>query len=299
MKKQHKVKDAWELYWTAVLALSKKKSRETEEGRWRKYIEPVLGEKAIRDLTKLDYLLLRQNLEKRELSPQTVYHCLSLLRRSLNKMAECDHTCPQIPSFKDVMPRFDNSRQRYLDQKELSFVLDTMRTSEESENWHDITLFAVNTGMRRGEIFNLTLSDINLTDKMATIVDTKSCKNRIVPLNDMACKILSKKAETKNNKYEKIFKDENPRIFRQTIKKSGLNDGITDLRYKVVFHTLRHTFASWLVQGGTELALVCRLMGHSSIHVTMRYAHLAPNHARQAVNLISKRILESRTFAAQ
>jgi len=293
MKKELKVKDAWMLYQTLVLASSKEKSQGIEAGRWTNYIDPVLGEKEIRGLTKLDYLILKQSLEKRKLSPQTVYHCLSLLRRLLNKIEEWDKSCPQIPSFKDVMPRFDNRRQRYLDQDELSIVLEKLKEYEGSGNWHDIALFAVNTGMRRGEIFNLTLSDINFRDKMATIVDTKSCRNRIIPLNDIACGILSKQAEMKN-RHEKIFQDKNPRIFRRAINASGLNDGITDLRYKVVFHTLRHTFASWLVQGGAELALVCQLMGHSNIHVTMRYAHLAPNQARQAVDLLSRRILKSR-----
>jgi len=69
-----------------------------------------------------------------------------------------------------------------------------------------------------------------------------------------------------------------------------LNDGITDLRHKVVFHTLRHTFASWMVQGGTPLALVSQMMGHSNLQVTMRYAHLAPSQAREAVDLIATRI---------
>ena len=256
------------------------------------YIAPVLGEKTIRELTKLDYLILRRNIENQKLSPQTVYHCLSLLRRVLNKMADWDNDCPQIPGFKDVMPRFDNRRQRYLDKDELSLVLDALSEFEESENWHDIAVFAVNTGMRRGEIFNLTISDINFTDKMVTVVDTKSCRNRIIPLNDTAYNVLLTKKEMITDGHEKIFQDKSPRKFRRAIKETGLNDLVADRRHKVVFHTLRHTFASWLVQDGVELALVCRLMGHSSIHVTMRYAHLAPNQARLAVDLISRRLLD-------
>ena len=294
MGKQYLVKDAWDLYQVAVLGSAKEQSKITETGRWTNYIEPVLGAKAIQDLTKLDYLMFRRDLEKRKLSPQTVYHCLSLLRSVLNKMVEWENACPQVPGFKGVMPRFDNRRQRYLDREELSIILDILKASEESENWHDIALFAVNTGMRRGEIFNLTLSDINLADKMATVVDTKSRKNRTIPLNDIACTILSKKKPQIQNRYEKIFQNKNPRIFRRTVKESGLNNGITDLRHKVVFHTLRHTFASWLVQDGIPLAVVSQLLGHSSIHVTMRYAHLAPSQVQTAVCLINHRITGKR-----
>ena len=80
-----------------------------------------------------------------------------------------------------------------------------------------------------------------------------------------------------------------PKIFEQAVKESGLNDGIKDSRHKVVFHTLRHTFASWLVQDGVKLEVVSQLLGHSSLNITMRYAHLAPSQGKSAVNLISEK----------
>lgn len=189
------------------------------------------------------------------------------------------------------MPRFDNRRQRYLDKDELKLILDTLKETEKSRNWYTIALFAVNTGLRKGEIFNLTLSNINFAARQATIVDTKSCRNRTIPLNDIAYDIVLDKAKTLQ-KHEHIFKNTSQRVFSQAVKKTGLNDGVTDLRYKIVFHTLRHTFASWLVQEGMPLALVSQLLGHSSIHVTMRYAHLAPSQAQSAVEIVGEKITE-------
>ncbi len=187
------VQDAWDAYQIAVLASSKNKSQSVEAGRWNNYVRPLLGEKAVRELTKLDYLMLRRKLENQGLSPQTVYHCLSLLRRVLNKYIEWEGGVLSVPNFKDVMPKFDNKRLRYLSEIEIKNILDLLIYLEKSGNWHDIALFAVNTGLRRGELFNLNLQNVNFDDRYITVVDTKSCRNRTVPLNDIAVKLLLKK----------------------------------------------------------------------------------------------------------
>lgn len=72
--------------------------------------------------------------------------------------------------------------------------------------------------------------------------------------------------------------------FQRTVDKLGFNDGITDPRQKVVFHTLRHTYASWLVMKGVDLYTTQKLMGHKSNQMTQRYAHLAPGYLEKAVN---------------
>lgn len=72
------------------------------------------------------------------------------------------------------------------------------------------------------------------------------------------------------------------KIFAETVNTLGLNDGATDRRQRVVSHTLRHNFASWLVEMGTPLYTVSKLMGHRSLKATMRYAHLAPDTQRAA-----------------
>ena len=72
-------------------------------------------------------------------------------------------------------------------------------------------------------------------------------------------------------------------VFARTVEELKLNAGITDHRQKVVFHTLRHSFASWLVMGGESLQTVQELMGHKDISTTMRYSHLAPDIKRNAV----------------
>jgi site-specific recombinase XerD len=84
--------------------------------------------------------------------------------------------------------------------------------------------------------------------------------------------------DQKGNKIERISYS-----FERAVQKLGLNKDVTDPRDKVVFHTLRHTFASWLVQAGTPLYTVKELLGHKSIAMTERYSHLAENTMRDAI----------------
>lgn len=83
----------------------------------------------------------------------------------------------------------------------------------------------------------------------------------------------------------KIFKEIAPKTFYRAVDKSGLNQNVTDRRQRVVFHTLRHTFASWLVQKGVHLSTIGQLLGHTSMKMTMRYAHLDPT--KQTKNAVS------------
>ena len=70
--------------------------------------------------------------------------------------------------------------------------------------------------------------------------------------------------------------------FERVVESLGFNDGIEDARQRVVFHSLRHTFASWLVQRGVPLYTVAELMGHTTLEMTKRYSHLAPDTMRAA-----------------
>ena len=83
---------------------------------------------------------------------------------------------------------------------------------------------------------------------------------------------------TRNGQMRKKVSD----LFDQCVNILGLNNGLEDRRQKVVFHTLRHTFASWHVERGTPLFQVGTLMGHRTVQMTQRYSHLSPDSARRA-----------------
>lgn len=83
------------------------------------------------------------------------------------------------------------------------------------------------------------------------------------------------------------------KAFSRAVERMGFNDGITDARQKVSFHTLRHTFASWLAIQGTPILAIKELMGHHSLAMTERYSHLIPDMKREAVAGIAK-LMEKR-----
>ena len=78
------------------------------------------------------------------------------------------------------------------------------------------------------------------------------------------------------------------RTFDRVAGTIGLNNGIEDPRYKVVFHTLRHTFASWLALNGETIQTIAELLGHRTLAMTQRYSHLTGDHKKRAVLAMEK-----------
>ena len=271
--------DAFDLYQQLVLSSSSKRGITTETGRWQHHIAPFLGNMPLEGVKNVQIMQLRKVLEGKSLSPQSVYHCLSLVRRVLRRAVEWELYAGPVPVFR--MPKFDNRRLRFLSEAEAAYLLQNL--SSRSELWHDITKFALYTGLRAGEIYGLMPYHVDIAIKSVKIYDTKNTLSRVIPLNDIALNIVEKYyrhavLSLPLFNYNGELPAAHYKVFRCA------NRGIKDRRERVCFHTLRHTFASWLVQKGYPLAMVGNLLGHKDIKMTMRYAHLAPNQARLAVS---------------
>ena len=279
--------DAFDLYQQLVLSSSSKRGITTEMGRWQHHIAPFLGNMPLDGVKNVQIMQLRKVLEEKSLSPQSVYHCLSLVRRVLRRAVEWELYAGPVPVFR--MPKFDNRRLRFLSEAEAAYLLQNL--SSRSELWHDITKFALYTGLRAGEIYGLMPYHVDIAIRSVKIYDTKNTLSRVIPLNDIALNIVEKYYRHSVQSLPLFnHNGELPaahyKVFRCAIKACGFNRGIKDRRERVCFHTLRHTFASWLVQKGYPLAMVGTLLGHKDIKMTMRYAHLAPDQERQAVSAL-------------
>ncbi|EMX8719979.1 site-specific integrase [Pseudomonas aeruginosa] len=150
-----------------------------------------------------------------------------------------------------------------------------------------LVLLSLNTGMRRGEVFNLTWADIDLKNKLITVEgDTsKSGQTRHIPMNKETVATIEgwRKQHPRNSGY--VFPGKDGKRL-DNVKKSW--DGLLKLARIEGFrwHDLRHTFASKLVMAGVPLNTVRDLLGHSDLAMTLRYAHLAPDSKAAAVELI-------------
>ena len=246
--------DAFDLYQQLVLSSSSKRGITTETGRWQHHIAPFLGNMPLDGVKNVQIMQLRRVLEEKSLSPQSVYHCLSLVRRVLRRAVEWELYAGPVPVFR--MPKFDNRRLRFLSEAEAAYLLQNL--SSRSELWHDITKFALYTGLRAGEIYGLMPYHVDIAIRSVKIYDTKNTLSRVIPLNDIALNIVEKYYRHSVQSLPLFnHNGELPaahyKVFRCAIKACGFNRGIKDRRERVCFHTLRHTFASWLVQKGYHL----------------------------------------------
>ncbi len=152
-----------------------------------------------------------------------------------------------------------------------------------------IVLLAINTGMRRGEIFSLKWSNVNFSGRLLTVEggNAKSGMTRHIPLNDEAFAALNA-WHNQSDSTDLVFPSPVTGERLENIRKSWAKLMAMSKVDSFRFHDLRHHFASKLVMAGIDLNTVRELLGHSSIDMTLRYAHLAPEHRAAAVAVLNK-----------
>jgi integrase len=161
-------------------------------------------------------------------------------------------------------------KERYLSREEIRLLLDAC-----SGDLQDLIMLSLGTGMRATEVLTIDRDHTDLKRGVVTLVDTKNGDRRLVPLpSDVVAMLQQRPAPIREwfsgwNLYRLVH------AMSRAIQHVGLK-GVT-------FHTLRHTFASHAVMNGVDLFTVGKLLGHKTIQQTQRYAHLAPDHMRSAI----------------
>lgn len=261
-----------------------------EQGRYKYHIAPRFGSTRLDRITSLDLETFKNDLLGSGLAPATVKHILGNIRRVYNKMVEWELYDGRVPTAKLKMPKIDNARMRFLTPVEADQLLAAIKSK--SLAWWRISVISLKTGMRLGEVLSLAKNDVDLENGVIQVLAGKTGA-RIAHMSDTLKKVFKDVfAEnsgpvlfpTRDGQHRKLV--EASKSFPRAVDEVGLNRGVNDRRQKVVFHTLRHTFASWLAIRGVPLYTISTLMGHSTVEMTKRYAHLCPDTQREAVQEI-------------
>ena len=213
-------------------------------------------------------------------------HDLANLSCAFNKAVRDGHLlsnpCKGIRRFKipEKQPLFYTKE----DMKKLLGAID-------DQDLRDLTLFAVNTGLRQMELITLVWNQMNFDERFFILDNrnhlTKGKRVHTLPLNDTAFEIIIKRFQNRSDKFENVFWFNNhiieqkflSRYYKKFILAANLNP-------KLNFHSLRHTFASWLVQKGVSIYTVSKLLCHADIKTTQIYSHLRSEDLRAATNLL-------------
>ena len=242
-------------------------------------------------ISRLDVEQFREELLAAGLSKAYVNTIVKLLGALINKGVEWGVLgSMRSPTSKMGLRGADNPRERFLTRKEALRLLDGLFFISP-----EVCLIAetsLRTGMRIGEILNLKVADVDIGEKIIYI-DGKTGKRQAYLPEDFTA-FFTRLQDKRPGDYvfshpsgAPISRDVTIRAFKKVVNAMGLNDGITNSAQKVVFHTLRHTFCSWLAIRGVPLYTIGKLAGHTTPDMTQRYAKLSPDAKREAIQQIS------------
>jgi len=272
---------------------SGKKDIYNPKNRYNLHIKEYIGNKSVSHLSKSDIISIKTRLLKTR-SKATTKHVISLISTIINFAITSDNIYFNSKNICDGLMedlKLSNKRIAYLTQDNIVTLLEAIKNDPELDLF---TRLSLSTGARLNSVVNLTVKSFN--DGNITVFDFKSqstyqsfVSTSLLPNMDEVLKGL------KPNDYviggsETMY---NPRTIQRRLKKhldtlfnTGLD--VKDAQNRIVVHSLRHTFASLLVIAGTPIYNLMRLMNHTSMDMSMRYAHLAPDFGKDAINNLIK-----------
>ncbi|MDP2207302.1 MAG: site-specific integrase [Bacteroidota bacterium] len=152
-------------------------------------------------------------------------------------------------------------------------------------DFRELVIIAAYTGLRLGELLSLEWSDIDFKKRVLQVRNketftTKSGRNRLLPMAEVVYHTLMQRKESLTSEHSLIFNSKPQYVtkkFKRYVRASGLNE-------RLHFHSLRHTFCSWLAEAGVSLYAISKLAGHSQTKTTEIYAHLQSDSMHGLVN---------------
>lgn len=259
----------------------------------RNHLVPVFGNQRLDEITTEQVETLKADLVRQGYKNTSVNRTLAVL----SKMMQCAEEWGLIergPRIKALATTpVHHLEFEWLREDEVGRLLEAAAFEPK---WFTFMLIALRTGMRKGEIYALHWNEVDFAGRRITVkysvtkgrlTSPKNKRTRVVPMTEDLGAALRDWREACTHdellfpsRYDRLVSGMN--AANEALKRALARAELRHIR----FHDLRHTFASLLVIKGTPLRHIQKLLGHSSISITERYAHLADEHLADAVNAL-------------
>ncbi|MBY0355241.1 MAG: site-specific integrase [Rickettsiales bacterium] len=294
--RKHTLADLIERYKRDVLpAKSRSKGFAEQQGAQLDWWKAQLGAYTLCDVTpsliaeKRDELGRMMITETKRRSPASVNRYLAALSHAFTIAVKEWGWLEDNPVRKVSRPREAGGRVRFLSDAERVALLKICRENTRSPYLYTVVVVALSTGARLGEILGLKWADVDFRRGVITLHETKNGERRVLPLTGHALETMRIHENSRRTDTELVFPNRagnKPASIRKAFDNALVEAEIEDFH----FHDLRHSAASYLAMNGASLAEIAEVLGHKTLQMVKRYAHLSEAHTSQVVARMNERI---------
>ncbi len=240
---------------------------------------------------KRDELLSGLTCKGKLRSATTVVRYLASLSHAFTIAVKDWEWMQENPVLKISKPKISNERTRFLSDEERMRLVKACQQSE-SKGLYPVVILALSTGMRRGEILNLKWNDVDLDRGAILLQTTKNGERRFIPLVGIALDLLKSRCVNQSATFLVFPAPHSPSkpidirsAWETALEKAGI--------FNFRFHDLRHTAASYLAMNQASLLEIGTLLGHKTIQMTKRYAHLSNAHIYATASVLNDKLRDN------
>ncbi|MCF7986369.1 MAG: site-specific integrase [Methylovulum sp.] len=291
--KKHTLGDLVDRYIKDVLPTKPKQAhaQRPQLERWK----AELGSYVLADITPAlivecrDKLLAEPTPRGAQRTPATVVRYMAALSHAFTIAVNEWQWLEDSPMRKVKKPKEPKGRVRWLDDGEREKLLQACKAST-NPLLYPCVILAMSTGMRQGELMGLKWQDVNLKDGYLILHETKNGERRRIPLSGLGLSLLKEHARVRRIDTTLLFPSERnpqkPIDLRKAYSGALRQSDITDFHW----HDLRHCTASYLAMNGASLAEIAEILGHKTLSMVKRYAHLSDGHVSSVVASMNEKI---------
>lgn len=250
------------------------------------HVLPFFKDYDFETITNTDILKFTTTLKQKSgirtnelIAAKTINTILNILKSIIKYAFKNDYIKNDFSKYIKLLD-IDNARERFLTKEEIELLY---KESKDDETIFLYFKLALNTGGRISSLQNICKKDIDFTHNLVTLKDFKNNTTYKTFINESLKILLIKRIENLNVNDKVLGSYPARRIKKMLDDLFNIGIDINDRKNRVVFHTLRHTFASHLAINGTPIFTIQKLMNHKDITMTMRYAKLADGSGREAI----------------